>query len=77
VMRRRATPSGPYTGSPPLSERLEDKRIQEQLKPIYLALGRTDLVDRVDLFRWMPAPTDPGPMWTDSYSNLLRVIHWR
>ena len=27
--------------------------------------------------KWKIPERDPGPVWTDAYSNLLSVIHWR
>jgi hypothetical protein len=76
VMRRRHTP-GTWSGGPPLAERLAPDRLKSQLRPHYLALNRPELLDRADLFEWRVPPIDPGPVWTDSYSNLLRVIYWR
>jgi len=40
------------------------------------ANGGVPLDKRLDMKRWQPAPILDGPMWTDSYSNLWRVLQW-
>ena len=39
--------------------------------------GLRPLPKLLNMTRWRQPPRDPGPVWTDSYSNLLRVIYWR
>jgi len=38
--------------------------------------GGPALDDRINRKRWETSPILDGPMWTDNYSNLLRVLHW-
>jgi hypothetical protein len=76
VMRRRQTPPAPYTGGLPLADRLSNERIGEQLRRQFIALGRNDLIEHLNSYQWRTPAVDPGPMWTDAYSNLFRVIHW-
>jgi hypothetical protein len=39
--------------------------------------GGPPLVQRLNQEKWQPPAIDAGPLWTDAYSNLFRVIHWR
>ena len=39
--------------------------------------GLRPLPKLLDMNKWRQPPRDPGPVWTDRYSNLLRVIYWR
>lgn len=39
--------------------------------------GLRPLPNLLDMQRWRQPPRDPSPVWTDAYSNLLRVIYWR
>ena len=38
--------------------------------------GAQPLAERLDQRKWHNPRVDPGPLWTDAYSNLFRVIHW-
>jgi hypothetical protein len=38
--------------------------------------GAPPLTQRLNMNRWKEVPPLEGPMWTDSYSNLLRVMDW-
>jgi hypothetical protein len=76
VMRRRLPP-GPTTGSLPLAERFANPRVQQYLRRHWLAIEREDLINRADLFAWKQGVPDGQPLWTDAFSNLFRVIHWK
>jgi hypothetical protein len=39
--------------------------------------GLHPLTELLDMQRWREPNRDPRPVWTDAYSNLLSVIHWR
>ncbi|MCI0684003.1 MAG: hypothetical protein L0Y71_17990 [Gemmataceae bacterium] len=39
--------------------------------------GLWPLEKLLDLEKWRAPDRDPRPVWTDGYSNLLSVIHWR
>ena len=39
--------------------------------------GGPTLEQRVSMDLWEPAEVFDGPMWTDKYSNLLRVMVWK
>jgi len=39
--------------------------------------GGPPLAQRFDQLKWQPPVIDAGPLWTDAYSNLFRVIHWK
>ncbi len=45
-------------------------------KPGSVPSGGPPLDQRRQIKDWQPAEILDGPMWTDSYSNLLRVFHW-
>ncbi len=39
--------------------------------------GLLPLPELLDMQKWREPGRDPRPVWTDGYSNLLSVIHWR
>jgi hypothetical protein len=41
-----------------------------------LVNGGPPLEERLNMKRWEPTSVLDGPIWTDNYSNLLRVINW-
>ena len=49
---------------------------QEVTKTRPAVNGGPPLDERLNMKRWQPVPATGGPMWTDNYSNLLRVMSW-
>lgn len=49
---------------------------QDFAKRSVTAAGGLPLDRRLNMKRWEKAPILDGPVWTDGYSNLLRVLNW-
>ena len=64
-----------YTnGGAPIRDRLEQarKRLWWNGQPVLDGSGEARVEDR-----WQEQPPLPGPIWTDGYSNLLKIMKWR
>src|SRR5262249_51363423 len=56
-----------FSGSLPLEQQIDLK--------VKYSLTRSD--ERVDISRWIEPEATGDHIWTDRYSNLLRVMDWR
>jgi hypothetical protein len=79
VLQRKSARSGYLNGGRPIGERLEAKRdrLRWNGTPVGDDEGKTIVEDR-----WREVTPLPGPVWTDSYSNLLnprvlRLFRWK